>query len=514
MIPVRLPLRERIWLADVAVIAAVLVVLTVALHYVFVARLDTEAGNVARTRATAELEGLHVAGGRITPIGSMGVPAAGDSTWVFAGDRPLERPRATAAVQRAARTMVGTEGFRDVAGSDMRLFARAVSDHGRRVGTVVAAVSTAPYEQILRVALIGSLAVAGLALLAVALASRWLVMHALRPVAEMTRQAADWSEHELERRFGLGTPHDEFTTLAATLDDLLDRVATSLRHEQLLTAELSHELRTPLTQIVAEAQFALRHRAPAGLAHDGYERILGSARHMTEILEGLLSAARAQSGPRGPTADALAAVRSAVAGHAELARTSGVELQVRDGDGPAIVRADGTLLARVLGPLLENACRHATQHVAVQVGRSDGSIRIVVADDGPGVRDGDRDLIFRPGFRAAGDGRRRSRGVRGCGVGIGRRTRLGARAPAGAGCRWRRVVAGRPRAGRAVRGGAARCVSTRRRPTARRSPSASARTITACATCYDASWATTAIGCAPPTRPPRRFARSPSTRPT
>ena len=75
----------------------------------------------------------------------------------------------------------------------------------------------------------------------------------------MTRQAAEWSEHDLERRFSQGPPRDEFTTLAATLDGLLDRVAASLRHEQMLTAELSHELRTPLTAISAEAQYALRH---------------------------------------------------------------------------------------------------------------------------------------------------------------------------------------------------------------------------------------------------------------
>ena len=74
----------------------------------------------------------------------------------------------------------------------------------------------------------------------------------------MTRQAAAWSEHDLDRRFALGEPHDELGELAATLDGLLDRLAASLRREQLFLAELSHELRTPLARVMAESELALR----------------------------------------------------------------------------------------------------------------------------------------------------------------------------------------------------------------------------------------------------------------
>ena len=100
-------------------------------------------------------------------------------------------------------------------------------------------------------------------LVLVALAARWLLAAALRPVTRMTRQAATWSERDLDRRFELGEPRDELTELAATLDGLLDRLAASLRHEQRFSAELSHELRTPLSRVLAETELALRReRAP------------------------------------------------------------------------------------------------------------------------------------------------------------------------------------------------------------------------------------------------------------
>ena len=92
----------------------------------------------------------------------------------------------------------------------------------------------------------------------------WLVAARSGRSSRMTRQAADWSEHDLDRRFALGPPHDELTELAATLDGLLDRLAASLRHERRFSAELSHELRTPLARVIAEAELALRREREPG----------------------------------------------------------------------------------------------------------------------------------------------------------------------------------------------------------------------------------------------------------
>src|SRR5437763_1610454 len=128
----------------------------------------------------------------------------------------------------------------------------------------------------------------------VAIAARVLISGALRPVARMTAQASSWSEADTGRRFGLGAPHDEFTQLAATLDGLLDRLASSLRHEQAFSGEISHELRSPLTAVIAEAQLALRHPRSVEQYRLGYERVLASAQQMRRTLETLLTAARVE----------------------------------------------------------------------------------------------------------------------------------------------------------------------------------------------------------------------------
>src|SRR6185312_17457788 len=109
------------------------------------------------------------------------------------------------------------------------LYGTPVVTGSRRIGTVVAAVSLAPYEQTQRTALVASLVFGAIVLLLVGVAASWLLAASLRPVVRMTRQAAAWSERELDYRFALGPPHDELTELAANLDALLDRLAASLR---------------------------------------------------------------------------------------------------------------------------------------------------------------------------------------------------------------------------------------------------------------------------------------------
>src|SRR5205085_10808468 len=178
------------------------------------------------------------------PLGETADDAAVDSSaWVFAGTRTLEAPRTGTELAATARALAARAPAKaDVARSDTRLYAVPIVNRGRRLGTVVAAVALAPYEQTERSALVASVALGGLLLLVVALAARWLLLASLRPVGRMTRQAAEWSEHDLRRRFALGEPYDEVSELAATLDRLLDRLAAGFRREQRFSSELSHEL--------------------------------------------------------------------------------------------------------------------------------------------------------------------------------------------------------------------------------------------------------------------------------
>ncbi len=416
----RASLRARLTLSALLGAAAMLAVLVTAFNLVLDARLRADRDNVLSERAAAVLRDLGTVNGRLSVLEAPDQGAVDTQTWIFAGDRALEQPAGVdPRIQASARALVGAgRTFRTVEAASTRLAAIPVTQGGRRLGTVVIAASLAPYRSTARSALLGSVALGLLTLAAVVALSRWLVGHALRPVARMTAEAADWSEHDLSRRFYAGKPHDELTRLAFVFDGLLTRLGQSLRREQSLTAEISHELRTPLAKILAEAELASTGETSARSVQAPQQTlavIAGHAEHLQRVLETLLASARAALPGQSAVSDAREVTLQAFESVRERASARGIDLELRS--GPVRVAIAGDLLERIVAPLLENAARYARARITVAIWTADGAVLIEVGDDGPGVDPSERELIFEPGFRSAADPAAAG-GHRGAGLGL------------------------------------------------------------------------------------------------
>lgn len=412
-------LRTRLLLAIVLGVGVVLALVTVAFNLLVWRSLSTDATEVVKARASAELSSLTIRDDRIV-VPRDGIPATIDTrAWVFEGSRALRQPPVAPALQASAQALAGSaERVVDVPG-DVRLYALPVTTaDGRRIGTVVSALSMTSYNSTRMTALIASCALAVAVLVAVALATALILRAALRPVARMTADAAVWSESDLDARFNEGPPHDEITRLAATLDGLLDRLAAGLRRERRLTAEVSHELRTPLAQIRAETDLALRRDRAPDEYRSALQGVRASADRIEATVETLLATARQDAHlPRG-TADAAEAASRVVRAFGPMADSAGVTLAVEPCAGATRAGVEMEVIERILHPVVENAVRHARSEVRVGVSLDDAGVAVTVRDDGPGVPAEDRERIFEPGVR--GNDGRTSNGA-GLGLSLSRR---------------------------------------------------------------------------------------------
>jgi len=418
--------RTRLLAIVLCAIAIALAAATYGFNVLFAHTSKRDADTLLRTRADSERSLLSFRHGRLRVAETNDDVLADSNVWIFDRTTAIETPRARPKVDAAAYALArGPARFLDVGGTDTRLYSTPVLIGGRRVGAIVTGLSLEPYEQTRKTALTGSLALAALLLTLVGVAVYLLLRSALQPVARMTEQAAAWSDHELDRRFDLGEPHDELTRLAATLDGLLDRIAASLRHERRFSAELSHELRTPLAKLIAEAELALRRdREPADY-RSALELILRNAQQLTRIVDTLLAAAQQEGGPRG-TADSYAAAREIVDAYAHAACANGIELTLERPEQPVRVGADEDVVERILQPVVENACRYGKANVHISIRRDGSTVTFIVEDDGPGVSPNEQEVVFEPGRRGAAS---RANG-NGAGLGLALARRL-ARAAAG-----------------------------------------------------------------------------------
>jgi signal transduction histidine kinase len=418
-------IRSRLLATIALIVATALVLMTIAFNAVLRHSLDGDATALAHARAAAALATVQVTGGRLSVREAPDDDAIDGQIWIFDTRGRIEAPpSASKALDQAASALAGgPRGTVDT--HDTRLYATPIVTESVRSGTLVAGVGLRAYHQTARTSLLGSIAFALLLFGLVLTASRWLLRHSLQPVAEMTRAASDWSEHEPDRRFARGEPHDELTSLAATLDSLLERLALSLQREQRFSAEMSHELRTPLARVQAEVELALaRERTPAE-HREALAAIGRSAEQMARTVDALVAAARTASAPMRGSADA----REAIARAIEATRTtSGDKIIVPRLETPRAdvrIAADGDVIERIVAPLLENACRHASSDAAVTVSRNGPSVLITVSDDGPGISPLELESIFQPGVRG-----RTTEASAGAGLGLALARRL-ARAASG-----------------------------------------------------------------------------------
>lgn len=263
-------------------------------------------------------------------------------------------------------------------------------------GVVVAAEPFAPYEHTERLAVVVS-AIAGALLVLVAAAAAAVVSRrALAPVEDMARTADEWSEHDLGRRFDLGPPTNEIRALAVTLDGLLDKVASAIRAEQRLTAELAHELRTPLTTIQGAADLMSMRSDLDEQARGDLDLIRSATGTMSSTITLLLDVARREhdglGGEHTPLDRLADELRSLPLpeGRLDLRLPSGLYVDV-----PV------ALAVRALAPVLTNALQVSDRaRVAARlVGRA---IELVVSDSGPGLPVGVADDVFEPGWSGEG----------------------------------------------------------------------------------------------------------------
>jgi len=401
----RLSLRGRVVLASVGALALALAWLTVGANLLLASSLSADADAVLEARAGAQLAAIEVRRGAVGVRETPNDDVLDRQSWVFAGERTVERAIAPPDVQEAAVSLAASDrpANREV-GDRVRLRAEPAFDRGRRrVGAVVVGVSLAPYERTERLALLAILAIDAFVLAAAALITRRAVGAALRPVAEMTERAAEWSEHDLERRFGPGRARDELTGLAATLDALLGRIAASRRHEQRFSAEMAHELRTPLSGMQGEVELAIKHPPAAEELRPVLERIRGGAVRMGAVIDTLLAAARGELDPAAGSADPHAAAQAAVDGvNGAAPADPDSTLSLVGGATTRPVATDTDVVVRALAPLLDNAARHARRSVELRIDEDGDSIAFTVTDDGGGIGPEDAERIFEAGVRGSG----------------------------------------------------------------------------------------------------------------
>ncbi|MGZ4732695.1 MAG: ATP-binding protein [Terriglobales bacterium] len=294
-----------------------------------------------------------------------------------------------------------------------------VADSGHRYTLVAFLPPTGPF---------GPGGVPGLSIL-IGIVSSGLVCYLLAryltsPVVRLRAATRRLAAGDLTARAGGLTARrrDEMAQLVRDFDAMAERLEESVNAQSRLLNDISHELRSPLARLNVAAALA-RQRSGAE-AHGALDRIDLEADRLNDLIGGLLTIARLESGSdsRQKAPISLAEMIEGIAADADFeaqVRNCGVKCVIED---DCQVMGVPSLLSSAIENVVRNAARYTQEGTSAEISleRSQGVggeavIRII--DSGPGVPEEALDKLFRPFYRID-DARGRQTGGAGLGLAI------------------------------------------------------------------------------------------------
>jgi two-component system sensor histidine kinase TctE len=213
----------------------------------------------------------------------------------------------------------------------------------------------------------------------------------------------------------------EVRSLVRALNELLASVRQNVNAQKRFIADAAHQLRTPLAGLKSQTALAIKLTDDPALI-DRLKLVDQSAARGAHLINQLLMLARAD--PEAAAVSDMAPlnvrafVQEIVAEFVPRALRCEIDLGMDDepvaDEGPPLqVKAHALLLREALTNVLDNAIKYTGRggEITVRI-RPDGAhVRILIADNGPGIPEEDRARVFERFVRATDQGE-------GCGLGL------------------------------------------------------------------------------------------------
>jgi heavy metal sensor kinase len=222
-----------------------------------------------------------------------------------------------------------------------------------------------------------------------ALAGYFLNRRALQPVDQITVTLRSISIGNLSQRLPVSNTRDELQRLAETCNEMLARLENAVERIDRFTADASHELRSPVALIRTVAEYALRNPKIEAESKEAFEEILAESVETSQLLEDMLTLARADAGYGSPVfepVDLSQLVEDAAARQLPLAEAKQQTVTVR-ASGSAWISGDRSSLRRLVWILVDNAVKYtpAKGSIVVDLVATPAEAVLTVRDSGIGI---------------------------------------------------------------------------------------------------------------------------------
>ena len=242
----------------------------------------------------------------------------------------------------------------------------------------------------------------------------------LKPIDNITKTAQSISINNLKTRIDVNGPDDELKRLAATFNDMIDRLQDSFERQVQFVSDASHELRTPISVIQGYADLLSRWgKDDKKVLDESIAAIKDESAGMAALVEKLLFLARGDSGAQSLEKEnfPLNELIDEVVKESRLI-TDNHEIASKQNDFVSIY-ADRKMIKQMLRIFIDNSIKFTPKQGEIKISSvNQGSrVKITIEDNGMGIPKEDIPKIFNRFYRVD-EARTKETGGSGLGLSI------------------------------------------------------------------------------------------------
>lgn len=246
----------------------------------------------------------------------------------------------------------------------------------------------------------------------------WIVKKSLSPLREFSLKVDRITHASLNERLNTETKVHELTELAASFNDMLNRLQNAFEAESRFISDASHELKTPVSVIKSHCDITLQKKRTEDEYIDTLSTIKTVSTKMADIINDMFSLMRLDSGLLNPTNFKAISLNDCIEGALDLcmvpAERKHVTFNTSIESGINIFGDKGRLTEAFLN-IIQNGVIYSKENGSINISavKANNYIITSIEDTGVGIKKDELDKIFERFYRSDA-----SRSSEGTGMGL------------------------------------------------------------------------------------------------
>ncbi|MBN2509732.1 MAG: HAMP domain-containing histidine kinase [Spirochaetales bacterium] len=246
-----------------------------------------------------------------------------------------------------------------------------------------------------------------------------LASRALQPIKYVNRTARDIIRTgNLKGRVPLRGSGDDLDELGGLFNAMLERIEVLIDRMKDTVNAVAHDLKTPLTRLRGTAELALRPGTTELERQEALSDVIEASEEILVMLNSIMDINEAEAGTmrlRMESLDLCGITEEVADMYRFIADEKHISLDVIHPENILSIQGDSGRIRQATGNLLDNAIKYSPEHSSVRLyveNTCQGPV-IAVEDEGPGIGEDERELVFGRLYRGSS-----AKGTKGTGLGL------------------------------------------------------------------------------------------------